>query len=168
MLCDSASRVSDHAPHWQRRICSYESDWLVGSRAGAVPRRCSLGRIRRFRLRARLGITVGPFSAPATSNGACGFPALRSPGRFTPRVMGPIAWGALSPGLAGTGCGSRHTVPASRRATADATSSTRGPDDSVPASSAAAPSVPLSSGRRRSIDWRCQRRSTGPSRAASD
>ena len=32
----------------------------VGSRAGAVIRRLSLGRIRRFRLRARLGLAVIP------------------------------------------------------------------------------------------------------------
>ena len=29
-------------------------------------------------------------------NGARGFPALRFPARFTPRVRGPIGWGALS------------------------------------------------------------------------
>jgi hypothetical protein len=34
--------------------------------------------------------TVATFPAPATSNAACGFPALRFPARFMPRVMGPF------------------------------------------------------------------------------
>ncbi len=37
---------------------------LVGSKTGAVPLRQPLGCIRRFQLRARLGITVGPSPAP--------------------------------------------------------------------------------------------------------
>src|SRR5262249_56653122 len=36
------------------------------------------------------------FPVPATSNAACGFPALRSPACFMPRVMGPILLGQLS------------------------------------------------------------------------
>jgi hypothetical protein len=40
--------------------------------------------------------TLATFPAPATSNGACGFPALRFPVRFMPRVMRPIRLGALS------------------------------------------------------------------------
>src|SRR5215510_8849193 len=40
--------------------------------------------------------TVATFPAPATSNAACGFPALRFPACFIPRVMGPILLGALS------------------------------------------------------------------------
>jgi len=40
------------------------------------------------------------FPAPATSNAACGFPALRFPVHFLPRVMGPITLGALSTGAA--------------------------------------------------------------------
>ena len=51
--------------------------------------------------------SVIPFPAPATSNGACGFPAHRSPARFVPRLMGPIGWGALSSEDSGSGCGSR-------------------------------------------------------------
>ena len=37
-----------------------------------------------------------PFPASATSYAACGFPALRTPARLMPRVMGPIKPGALS------------------------------------------------------------------------
>ena len=33
---------------------------------------------------------------PSTSNAACGFPALRSPICFMPRLMGPIQLGRLS------------------------------------------------------------------------
>ena len=40
--------------------------------------------------------TMATFPAPATSNAACGFPALRFPVRFMSRVMGPILLGALS------------------------------------------------------------------------
>jgi hypothetical protein len=40
--------------------------------------------------------TVATFPAPATSNAACGFPALRFPVHFMPRVMGPIRLRALS------------------------------------------------------------------------
>jgi hypothetical protein len=39
---------------------------------------------------------MATFPAPATSNAACGFPALRFPARFMSRVMGPILLGALS------------------------------------------------------------------------
>ena len=46
--------------------------------------------------RAGLGRCRATFPAPATSNAACGFPALRSPVCFTSRVMGPIVLGQLS------------------------------------------------------------------------
>src|SRR5215471_8565946 len=72
-----------------KMIMSYELSYLVGSGAGAVIRRRLLGCIQRFRLRARLGVAVVPFPAPATSHAACGFPALRAPAHFTARVMGP-------------------------------------------------------------------------------
>jgi hypothetical protein len=39
--------------------------------------------------------TVVTFPVPATSNAACGFPALRFPACFTSRVMGPILLEAL-------------------------------------------------------------------------
>ena len=39
---------------------------------------------------------VTTFPAPASSNTACGFPALCFPVVFVPRVMGPIDWGTLS------------------------------------------------------------------------
>ena len=50
--------------------------------------------------------TMATVPAPATSNGACGFPALRFPVRFMPRVMGPIMLGALSAPVVGAGPGS--------------------------------------------------------------
>jgi len=50
--------------------------------------------------------TVATFPAPATSNAACGFPALRFPARFTSRVMGPILLGALSAPVVGAAPGS--------------------------------------------------------------
>ena len=42
--------------------------------------------------------TVNRFPDPATSNVACGFPALRSPVNFTPKLMGPILLEQLSLG----------------------------------------------------------------------
>ena len=46
---------------------------VVGSRVGAVP-------------------PQGPFPTPATSNGACGFPALRFLADFTPRSATVVMW----------------------------------------------------------------------------
>jgi hypothetical protein len=69
---------------------------MGGSGSGAVPLRFRLGCVGRFRLRARLALTVGPFPAPAQSNRACGFPAHGSPVRFAPRVMGRIGLEVLS------------------------------------------------------------------------
>jgi hypothetical protein len=77
------------------RIASF-----VGSRSGAVP----LGP-------AYLGLpvssgsgltsgTVNRFPDPATSNVACGFPALRSPVGFTSRVICPVGQEQLSRVLA--------------------------------------------------------------------
>ena len=64
-------------------------DDLVGSRTGSVAPRASLGRVRGFPFRARLGWTVSPFPAPAASNAACGIPVLRSPAHFASRAMRP-------------------------------------------------------------------------------
>jgi len=82
-----------------RTVASNHTAWfsqpsfidLVGSGAGAVIRRKLLGRIRRFRLRARLGASVIPFPAPATSHAAGRFPALRAPAHFAARFMRPKA-----------------------------------------------------------------------------
>jgi hypothetical protein len=58
-----------------------------------------------FRHRAGASVRpVTPFPASASSNAACGFPALRFPARFTPRVMGPIALGALSAAVSYNRC----------------------------------------------------------------
>ena len=63
------------------------------------------------------------FPAPASSNAACGFPALRFPACFTSRVMRPIASGALSQQPRATGPGSHRTVRASHTASSYSTSS---------------------------------------------
>src|SRR6516165_4117623 len=49
-----------------------------------------------FRLRVSQHLDHATFPAPAYSNAACGFPALRSPVCFTPRFMGPILPARLS------------------------------------------------------------------------
>src|SRR5262249_58027027 len=55
---------------------------------------------------------VNPSPAPATSNGAGGFPALRSPARFAPRIMRPAAAAVLSAGVtAYSTCPARPSLP---------------------------------------------------------
>jgi hypothetical protein len=56
----------------------------VGSGTGAVVCRTSLGCVRRFRLRARLGDSITPSPAPATSNRTGEFSASGSPRRLLP------------------------------------------------------------------------------------
>jgi hypothetical protein len=71
--------------------------------------------------------TVDPFPAPASSNAACGFPALRFPDGFTSRVMRPIVLAALSP----TGYDedrSHRRGPTYRTARSYSTCSSRSPD----------------------------------------
>jgi len=69
----------------------------VGSRAGG--RRLGAGGDSIAFALDRSPATMVSFPTPATSNAACGFPALRFPVCFMPRVMGPIALGALSAGI---------------------------------------------------------------------
>jgi len=64
------------------------------------------------------------FPSPATSNGACGFPALRFPVGFAPRVMRPIGLGVLSEGSS-TGYRKRHRGPGRYRASPYSTVSNR-------------------------------------------
>src|SRR5712691_809876 len=66
----------------------------VGSRTGA-PTSGSGGWPTVFTV-ALSPAAIVTFPAPATSNGACGFPALRSPACFAARVMGPIKLATLS------------------------------------------------------------------------
>ncbi len=49
-----------------------------------------------FRLQVSQHLDRTPFPAPATSNAACGFPALRSPVGFIPRLMRLIVPAVLS------------------------------------------------------------------------
>ena len=64
------------------------------SRPAESHRRALAGRVEDWR--AGLGRCRATFPAPATSNAACGFPALRSPICFTSRLIGPILPGRLS------------------------------------------------------------------------
>ena len=66
---------------------------------------------------------VTTFPAPASSNAACGFPALRFPVAFNPRFMGPVEPGALS--AADGEPGTVRTIRAAHRATAYSTSSSQ-------------------------------------------
>ena len=52
----------------------------------------------------RTSRTIVPFPVAASLNGACGFPALRFPGDFAPRVMMTIRLGVLS------GLGPSHAI----------------------------------------------------------
>ena len=66
----------------------------VGSRAGA--RTVGAGGKPIAFAMDRSPATMVTFPAPATSNAACGFPALRFPVCFVPRIMRPIMLGVLS------------------------------------------------------------------------
>ena len=96
--------MSTEMPHKpSRSLCPLETlgdggMTPVGSRTGAVARRGALGCVRGFPLRARLGFSVAPFPVPFASHAACGFPALRAPAHFWPKVMRPITLRALPAG----------------------------------------------------------------------
>jgi hypothetical protein len=55
---------------------------LVGSRTGAILRRCSLSVAPRFLWECLISRTVSSFPAPASSNPSCRFPAMGLPVRF--------------------------------------------------------------------------------------
>jgi hypothetical protein len=104
---------------------SRECRKVVGSSTGAVIRRKLLVCVRRFHLRARLGDSVIPFPAPATSHAACGFPALRAPAHFSSRVMKLI----VSERLSAAGALDSHQTNRARHTTiADSTASNRSLD----------------------------------------
>ncbi len=137
----------------------------VGSRTGA-PTVGSGGFTRAF----ALGLSPAPlvtFPAPATSNAACRFPALRFPGCFVPRVMGPIRPGALSAAAGTAESGSPRRAPDCYRATAYSTSSNRSPDVSGPASSAAAAFSPPNRGCSQSNGSKTRWQNSSPSPAKS-
>jgi len=75
--------------------CGHRRD-LVGSRNGAWLRRFGLSVAPRFLWECLTNRTVSWFPSPATSNGACRFPALCSPARFARRFMGRSQWAVLS------------------------------------------------------------------------
>ena len=57
---------------------------------GESPRDAYVRELSLFRLRVSHHLGRATFPAPASSNAACGFPALRSPVCFASRLMGPI------------------------------------------------------------------------------
>jgi len=59
-------------------------------------RRTGLSVSPRFLWECLTSHSVSSFPAPATSHAACGFPALRAPAHFSPRVMRPIVPELLS------------------------------------------------------------------------
>jgi len=83
----------DRAAAWGKTVFQLSFD-LVGSRTDAVLRRSSLSVSPCFLWECLTNPTVSPFPAPATSNGACGFPALRSLVRFATSFMRP-PWPAM-------------------------------------------------------------------------
>ena len=105
----------------------YGINYPVGSRTGAVVLRSLLVCIRGFPLRARLGVSVTPFPAPATSHVACGFAALRAPAHFTSRVMRPMDWTRLSETAVHKTPDTDERVPASHTAIPYSTASSQSP-----------------------------------------
>ena len=80
-------------------------------------RRFSLAVAPRFLWECLTSHTVSWFPVPATSNAACGFPALRSPVRFTPRFICPQGQKLLSRMLLGVSAYSRCIVQAAGSST---------------------------------------------------
>jgi hypothetical protein len=74
-----------------------ELSLLLGPRSGRPTRHRAgptTGRVEDWRV--GRSCDQATFPAPSTSHTACGFPALRAPICFTPRLMGPIMLGPLS------------------------------------------------------------------------
>ena len=79
--------------HWRAHV---RGRVIVGSRTGAELRRLRLSVAPRFLWECLTSRTVSRFPAPASSNPAGRFPALRFPVCFTARVMWPMHAGWLS------------------------------------------------------------------------
>lgn len=107
--------------------------------------RSSLVCVRGFPLRARLGLSMIPFPAPATSHAACEFPALRAPARFWSRVMGPIMLEQLSAQDDSAEPCNRRTSPGCCISNAYSTVSNRNPGAIEPGSGGAESSARPSS-----------------------
>jgi hypothetical protein len=87
-------RVRPLAPRGNRMTITFSRHLVVGSRTGA-PTLGSGGNSTAFAV-ALSPAAIITFPAPATSNVACGSPALRSPVCFAPRLMRPILPRGLS------------------------------------------------------------------------
>ena len=105
--------------------CNACRQWVFcRSRTGAMLRRCSLAVAPRFLWECLNSQTVSWFPAPAASNVACGFPALRSPACFESRFMRHLGPEQLSRVLA-VSAYSRCIVRACCRSTRYSTVSSR-------------------------------------------
>jgi hypothetical protein len=90
----SLHRLRSRSPSLVRRLhrCRVGGGALGRPRAGLRP---PLSRVEDWRA-ARPCFDRSTFPAPSTSHATCGFPALRAPICFMPRLMGPIMPGRLS------------------------------------------------------------------------
>jgi hypothetical protein len=112
---------------------------LVPSRPGEFHPEPLTGRVEDWRAgRQKEVFDRTTFPVPATSNAACGFPALRSPVCFTSRVIGPIPPGQLSAPVVERDSYCKASPP--RTTTAYSTAPSRSLFVSVPASYGAGPS----------------------------
>ena len=111
--------------------------------------------------------TVSRLPAPATSNRACGFPALRAPAHFASRLMGPIPPERLPRPMADTILGTPKRVPMYRRAIPGSTASSPSLDAGTLGPDAAASSFLPSIGSRRSTARKVLSPSISPHRAES-
>jgi hypothetical protein len=111
----------------------------LSSRPGDFHPQALLGRVEDWRAgRQKEVFDRTTFPVPATSNAACGFPALRSPVCFTSRVIGPIPPGQLSAPVVERDSYCKASPP--RTTTAYSTAPSRSLFVSVPASYGAGPS----------------------------
>jgi hypothetical protein len=118
-------KFSQSQKKFARRGRFLRGDGLVGSRTGAILRRFGLSVSPRFLWECLTSQTVSWAPAPATSNPSCRFPAMGLPASFRSRLMGPSGLAGLSAVTIVDEAGSRGKVPASRRATSYAISSTQ-------------------------------------------
>lgn len=89
--------ISDALPKKEsltERTVSAGRHLLAGRRSGVRGYLAFVGRVEDWR--AGRPFDRATFPVPATSHAACGFPALRAPICFIPRLMGPIPLGQLS------------------------------------------------------------------------
>ena len=119
-------------PLVSRRPAIQATGLLALALAGLTPAEHASLRWTHVGSRTGASVTLGAttFPAPATSNAACGFPALRFPVTFVKKIMQPIRPDRFSALVESAGPYSHHRVPVRHTTIAYSTDSSRIPFDS--------------------------------------